>query len=332
MTDNLANMTTLDYVILGILALFMFRGFLRGFVLTTADILGLVVTIAVAFAGYRPLAALIVERSPFGEAVALPAAFIGLVIGAGVLYLVVVRTVLAPLGLVARSRVLRLVNRWFGILPGLVQGVLVAVLLVAGLSLLPENVLLANQEEGSVAPQFRRASSELAPRVREVATLVPQIPRPNRSAPPKTAPPTDESDSLDIPQNLRLRVNAPAENRMLELINRDRKVNGLAPLVMDEQSRAVARSHSREMFNLRYFAHESPRTGTVGDRLEKAGVPFLAAGENLAFQPDVETAHRRLMESPGHRKNLLTPGYKKVGIGILDSGRYGQMYTQVFTN
>ena len=327
MTDNLANMTTLDYVILGILALFMFRGFLRGFVLTTADILGLVVTIVVAFAGYRPLAALIVERSPFGEAVALPAAFIGLVIGAGVLYSVVVRTVLAPLGLVVRSRVLRLVNRWFGILPGLVQGVLVAILLVAGLSLLPENVLLANQEEGSVAPQFRRASSELAPRVREVATLVPQIPALNRSAPP-----TDASDSLDIPQNLRLRVNAPAENRMLELINRDRKANGLAPLVMDEQSRAVARAHSREMFNLRYFAHESPRTGTVGDRLEKADVPFLAAGENLAFQPDVETAHRRLMESPGHRKNLLTPGYKKVGIGILDSGRYGQMYTQVFTN
>jgi len=327
MTDNLANMTTLDYVILGILALFMFRGFLRGFVLTTADILGLVVTIAVAFAGYRPLAALIVERSPFGEAVALPAAFIGLVIGAGVLYSVVVRTVLAPLGLVVRSRVLRLVNRWFGILPGLVQGVLVAILLVAGLSLLPENVLLANQEEGSVAPQFRRASSELSPRVREVATLVPQIPALNRSAPP-----TDASDSLDIPQNLRLRVNAPAENRMLELINRDRKANGLAPLVMDEQSRAVARAHSREMFNLRYFAHESPRTGTVGDRLEKADVPFLAAGENLAFQPDVETAHRRLMESPGHRKNLLTPGYKKVGIGILDSGRYGQMYTQVFTN
>ena len=42
--------------------------------------------------------------------------------------------------------------------------------------------------------------------------------------------------------------------------------------------------------------------------------------------------HTGLMNSPGHRRNILRPQFGRVGIGILDGGRHGIMVTQVFRN
>ena len=56
----------------------------------------------------------------------------------------------------------------------------------------------------------------------------------------------------------------------------------------------------------------------------------LMAGENLAGAPTVERAHSGLMNSPGHRANILNPNFTHVGIGIVDGGPYGKMYTQTF--
>jgi len=39
-----------------------------------------------------------------------------------------------------------------------------------------------------------------------------------------------------------------------------------------------------------------------------------------------------LMNSPGHRANILNPNFHKIGIGVIDGGIYGKMYTQEFTN
>ena len=53
--------------------------------------------------------------------------------------------------------------------------------------------------------------------------------------------------------------------RMLELVNEERTRAGLDPLEFDDQLREVARAHSREMFELGYFGHQSPVTGSVAD-------------------------------------------------------------------
>lgn len=55
-------------------------------------------------------------------------------------------------------------------------------------------------------------------------------------------------------------------------------------------------------------------------------------GENLAFAPNLELAHQGLMNSPGHRANILSSDYYKIGIGIAQSEDYGLMITQVFSN
>ena len=63
--------------------------------------------------------------------------------------------------------------------------------------------------------------------------------------------------------------------------------------------------------------HEDPF-----DRMRDAGIVFGTAGENLALAPTLDIAHDGLMNSPGHRANILGTQFRKVGIGVLDGGVY----------
>jgi len=53
-------------------------------------------------------------------------------------------------------------------------------------------------------------------------------------------------------------------------------------------------------------------------------------GENLAGAIDVKTAHNALMDSPGHKANILYSEFTEIGIGIVDGGRWGKIYVQLF--
>ena len=121
-----------------------------------------------------------------------------------------------------------------------------------------------------------------------------------------------------------------AEEELLALVNQERERAGLPTLALDPALVPVARAHAAEMFELGYFAHESPVTGDPFDRLAAADIGFTTAGENLALAPDVGTAHRGLMNSPGHRANILNPEFGHVGIGIVRSRYHGLMVVQEF--
>ncbi|MGN6362248.1 MAG: CAP domain-containing protein, partial [Thermomicrobiales bacterium] len=94
----------------------------------------------------------------------------------------------------------------------------------------------------------------------------------------------------------------------------------------------IARAHGEEMFELGYFSHDSPVSGSPFDRLNAAGIQYHAAGENLALAPDLDIAMQGLMNSPGHRANILSPDYGRVGIGIISSRYHGLMFVQLFRN
>ena len=94
----------------------------------------------------------------------------------------------------------------------------------------------------------------------------------------------------------------------------------------------MARDHATDMWERKYFGHVSPEGKDVGNRLREAEVDYNYAGENLALAPTVSTAHVGLMNSEGHKENILDQNYYKVGIGVIDNGVYGKMFVQVFTN
>ena len=123
-----------------------------------------------------------------------------------------------------------------------------------------------------------------------------------------------------------------AENEVLRLINRERMSRGLNSLSMNYTALQVARAHSRDMFANGYFSHKDLQGRSPFDRMKDGRVRFGSAGENLALAPTAELAHSGLMNSPGHKANILSPNYKTVGIGVIDGGQYGLMITQDFTD
>lgn len=127
-------------------------------------------------------------------------------------------------------------------------------------------------------------------------------------------------------------VDARAEDAMLVLVNRERTSRGLKPLAMNNRARLVARTYSTDMFGRGYFSHINPEGKNPFDRMRAGNVVFEVAGENLALAPTLQLAHDGLMNSPGHRANILNPEYTTVGIGIIDGGPYGVMVAQNFTD
>lgn len=125
-------------------------------------------------------------------------------------------------------------------------------------------------------------------------------------------------------------ISTADEQAMLNLINKERAAAGLKPLVMDSKLTQLARMKAQDMIDKNYFAHQSPTYGSPFDMMKNNGVTYRFAGENLAGAPDVNTAHRNLMNSPGHKANIMKPEYTKVGVGVVSGGKYGKMYVQLY--
>lgn len=144
-------------------------------------------------------------------------------------------------------------------------------------------------------------------------------------------PKTDERVNLGF-QTSQISIDQVSENAMIDMVNKERATRGLKALLFDSKLREIARNHSEDMLKRGYFAHFSPEGKSVAERTNEAGVDFLVIGENLAFAPNVEAAQRGLMNSEGHKANILSPDYGKIGVGVFDGGAYGKMFVQVFSN
>ena len=130
------------------------------------------------------------------------------------------------------------------------------------------------------------------------------------------------------------RTEAEAEARLVLLVNRDRRRSGLPELEPDTELAALARAHSRDMRDHAFFAHVSPQSGRLADRAERGGVRYRRLAENIAVDSDVDAAEAALLRSPGHRLNLLSPQFTRLGVGVaFDADAQGNRrahVTQVF--
>jgi len=146
-------------------------------------------------------------------------------------------------------------------------------------------------------------------------------------------PTSQERLNLDVtPEQNQLTLDEGSEAKMVKLVNVERAKLGLSALIMEENLTNIARSHSRDMFERRYFSHYSPEGYDMGYRARGEEITFSLIGENLAYAPDVEMAHAGFMNSEGHRKNILDSAWSRIGIGVIDGDVYGKMFTQVFAN
>lgn len=115
------------------------------------------------------------------------------------------------------------------------------------------------------------------------------------------------------------------EKEIFKLVNEIRKEFGLQEFVWVDELASVARAHSADMANQKYFDHTSPTAGSPADRSRIAGLPGI--GENIAAGPmTAKEVHEAWMNSSGHRKNILNPDYRFIGIGIFSSSDPNDAY------
>lgn len=145
---------------------------------------------------------------------------------------------------------------------------------------------------------------------------------------PAPAPtPAPEPTPAPSPEQPKIGVE---EQEMLDLINAERSKVGAAPLKADLKLMEVAKLKADDMVKNNYFSHTSPTYGSPFDMLNKFGITYQSAAENIAGNSSVEAAHNALMQSEGHRKNILNPSFNYIGIGITPSPVYGKVFVQMF--
>jgi uncharacterized protein YkwD len=217
-------------------------------------------------------------------------------------------------------------NRMLGLLPGAANGVINALLLLLLWQALPLGDAPARGARDSLIAKYLQPPADW---LYEQLTVV--FEPAWQEAMRRTTVQPGSSEMLQLPFTVQDPRPRPAlEAQMLDLVNQARSEHGLRALNADPQATEVARAHARDMFARGYFSHVSPQGQTPFDRLRQSGLRYRAAGENLALARNVAMAHQGLMNSPGHRANILRPAFGRVGIGIVDGGRHGLMVTQKF--
>ena len=120
------------------------------------------------------------------------------------------------------------------------------------------------------------------------------------------------------------------ELETFNLINEQRKKNGLSSLKIDSEVQRVARIKAQDMVDNNYFSHTSPTYGSPFDMMKKFGISYKTAGENIAGNSNNSSAVTAWMNSEGHRKNILNSSFNYTGIGVVNSSKYGKIYVQIF--
>jgi len=152
----------------------------------------------------------------------------------------------------------------------------------------------------------------------------PPSPAPEPTPAPEPAPVPEPTPSPEQP------TIGVEEQKMLDLINAERSKIGVDPVKADIKLMEVAKLKAEDMVKNNYFSHTSPTYGSPFDMLNKFGITYRTAAENLAGNSTVEAAHNALMQSEGHRKNILNPSFNYIGIGISPSPVYGKVFVQMF--
>jgi len=317
------SLNWVDYLILFVLILYAYDGYANGFIDAILDLLGFILSFLIGLKFYGFIAGILFQKFSLSQGFSNALGFLIITILAQFIVGTLVKNYLY-----FNPPFLRSINKLFGILPGILSGAIfisfILILIVsfpitasvkrAISSSRVGNFLLFNTQglEKSLKNVFGGAINETI----NFLTIEPK---------------SKEIVSLNFKAQYVL-FDSQSENNMFISVNEERTSRGLRGLISNEKLRNVGRAHCEDMFKRGYFSHVTPDGLSPFDRMIKAGVVYASAGENLALAPNVDIAMQGLMNSPGHKANILSTDFGKVGIGVIDGGVYGEMFCQEFTN
>lgn len=106
--------------------------------------------------------------------------------------------------------------------------------------------------------------------------------------------------------------------KVVELVNQDRAKLNVPALEADIELSQAALEKANDMISHNYFAHVSPTGVTPWEWIGQSGYDYSFAGENLAINfTDPQAQHAAFMQSESHKKNILNPKYKEIGVAVI---------------
>ena len=112
------------------------------------------------------------------------------------------------------------------------------------------------------------------------------------------------------------------EQQLFALVNRERDRDGLRRLEWNDALGSGCPQPCETLVQHGGLSHQFPGEPSLAERLAAAGLRFDASAENIALGPGIEGDHDELMQSAGHRANILDAQSNAIGIGIAASGAY----------
>jgi len=309
-------------LIILIVAAYGWAGFRRGFLNQIFDLAGIVISFIIALRFFNVVAS-VLGNWGLSQNLAKPIGFFILWVLLQIIFNLITLLIFR---FVPKEIEINKINRFSGIIPGLVKGIVIATIVVAFFFILPVSTsfkddLVRSPISGFLIKSSARFETQMGKIFGDMNSLIFTT----------TAPQDEETTQLNFKTD-KFTIDEQSENAMVVLVNNERAKAGLQPLKIDDSTRAVARSHSIDMAKNGYFSHIDQSGKTPADRMTDGGVTFWLAGENIALAPSYELAEIGFMNSPKHRDNILDPKFGRVGIGIIDLGPYGKMVTQNFAD
>lgn len=122
------------------------------------------------------------------------------------------------------------------------------------------------------------------------------------------------------------------QTEVLSIVNRIRRRASLGTVIMNSTLTECARCHTYDQRdNLGHISHTGSDTSSLGDRVRRAGYHHSYANENVASgQRDADHVMTSLMNSPGHRQNILAGQPNEMGLYVAENRNGTKFWTQIF--
>lgn len=328
----------IDLILLFLIGFYLWEGVSRGFILSLIDLSGFIVSFVASLKFYSFFGDLLVANFSLSRGISNALGFLLAGVLAELVLSLLIRAILqkyygriiVKLNQNERRIKLGLVEKILGIVPAAGEAFIFTAFVLTLIVSLPisgkiKKDIVVSKIGGPLVERTqgveKQLSSIFGSALNETLTFLTI----------NSSPTSEENINLGFTQT-DAKIDEDAEKTMLDLINRERVKAGMKTLGISVSIRKLARDYARDMFAGGFFSHYNRNNESPFDRMNRYQISFSTAGENLALAPNVNLAHQGLMNSAGHRANILSPDFGKVGIGVIDGGIYGEMFVQEFTD
>ncbi len=322
----------IDILVLVVVIFYAVQGYFLGFLIALIDLVSFALSFLLGIAFYGVVSNLLVKYLSVPQGFANAIGFFAIAVLFEIIFTLLIKLVITKLPVFrlekSKHELITIINKFTGIIPGALSGLLLSSFILSLIIALPFAVFLkhsvTNSKVGSILVANTQGFTKdwqniFGGAIDDTLSFLTIEPKSN------------ELVSLNF-KTSNVSVDNAAEQQMFIDVNHERTSRSIPALTLSDSLTAVARAHCTDMFKRGYFSHYTPEGLSPFDRLAQADIIFNYAGENLALAPSEDLAMKGLMQSEGHKENILSTNFRRIGVGVIDGGIYGEMFCQEFTD